>query len=425
MSCPARSQRPGPTRRSSSRSGSRRSDRPSTVSPVTPPGSSSPRPSPPPLAWPMQIDLIVEYIAGFAFGLLVFQSLFMKDMMGGSYLKAVRHSLVPEWLSMNFMMAGMFPTMVVLMMGRDMRAMDPTQLTFWGAMSAAVGVGLLTAFPINVWLVQKGLKHGMGTVRALGKGGHSLEAERARWQPSNDAPGQKAAAAPVDADRSRHGGDGMTDHAGHGATRPDDKPTSAENPGSAKDRLREAPPRTGTRLREEDGRADGRDVRHGRRRRSRPRPSSDETATRVDRPGLGRDPRARPRLLRLVREISSLSAHDVAGAVMPPGMAMPRDMPAEAMRDMAAVDPRTVSYRAPAEARGDQPLEPRMEGGVKVFDLTASVIEWNILLVRAGRWPMPSTGRSPGRGSGSRRAIASGSTSRTTCPSRPRSTGTA
>ncbi len=144
----------------------------------------------------MQIDLIVEYIAGFSFGLLVFQSLFMKDMMGGSYLKAVRHSLVPEWLSMNFMMAGMFPTMVVLMMGRDMRAMDPTQLTFWGAMSAAVGVGLLTAFPINVWLVQKGLKHGMGTVRALGQGGHSLEAERARWKPSNDAPGQKAAAAP-------------------------------------------------------------------------------------------------------------------------------------------------------------------------------------------------------------------------------------
>lgn len=75
----------------------------------------------------------------------------------------------------------------------------------------------------------------------------------------------------------------------------------------------------------------------------------------------------------------SLSARDVAGAVMPPGMVMPRDMPAEAMRDMAAVDPRSVSYRAPVEARGDQPLEPRIEGGVKVFDLTASVIEWNIL----------------------------------------------
>src|SRR5215212_5832289 len=132
------------------------------------------------LGLPMWIDLIVEYVAGFAFGLLIFQALFMKDMMGGSYLAAVKHSLLPEWISMNFMMAGMFPTMVVLMMGRDMRAMEPTELVFWGAMSAAVGAGLLTAYPINVWLVRAGLKHGMGTVRGLGQGGHSLEAERAR-----------------------------------------------------------------------------------------------------------------------------------------------------------------------------------------------------------------------------------------------------
>jgi len=139
------------------------------------------------LGLPMAIDLAVEYVAGFAFGLLVFQSLFMKDTMGGSYLAAVRHSVLPEWLSMNCMMAGMFPTMVVLMMGRDMRAMQPTQLVFWGSMSAAVGVGLLVAYPINIWMVERGLKHGMGTKRALGKGGHSMEAEHARWMDPQSA----------------------------------------------------------------------------------------------------------------------------------------------------------------------------------------------------------------------------------------------
>jgi FtsP/CotA-like multicopper oxidase with cupredoxin domain len=46
---------------------------------------------------------------------------------------------------------------------------------------------------------------------------------------------------------------------------------------------------------------------------------------------------------------------------------------------MSAVDPATVSYTAPADARGGQPLEPRLENGVKVFDLEASVIKWNIL----------------------------------------------
>ncbi len=127
------------------------------------------------LGLPMWLDLIIEYIAGFAFGLLIFQSLFMKDMMGGSYLKALQRSFIPEFVSMNFMMAGMFPVMVVLMMGRDMRAMEPTELVFWGAMSAAVGAGLLTCYPVNLWLVNKGLKHGMGTMRAPGKGGHNLE----------------------------------------------------------------------------------------------------------------------------------------------------------------------------------------------------------------------------------------------------------
>ncbi len=130
------------------------------------------------LGLPMWIDMIGEYTFGFAFGLTIFQALFMKDMMGGSYRAALRRSFLPEWISMNTMMAGMFPTMVVLMMGRDMRAMLPTELVYWGAMSVAVSVGFVTAYPVNAWLVWAGLKHGMGTVRALGKGGHSLEAER-------------------------------------------------------------------------------------------------------------------------------------------------------------------------------------------------------------------------------------------------------
>ena len=63
-------------------------------------------------------------------------------------------------------------------MTRDMAAMEPTSLRFWGTMSLAAIVGGGLAYPINAWLVARGLKHGMGTVRALGKGGHSLEIER-------------------------------------------------------------------------------------------------------------------------------------------------------------------------------------------------------------------------------------------------------
>lgn len=128
---------------------------------------------------PMWFDSVVEYVVGFAFGLLVFQALFMKDMLGGSYLDAVKGTWLAEFLSMNAVMAGMIPVMIVLMT-RDMAAMEPTSLRFWGIMSLATLVGAALAFPVNRWLVKNGLKHGMGTERALGKGGAKTEFERER-----------------------------------------------------------------------------------------------------------------------------------------------------------------------------------------------------------------------------------------------------
>ncbi|MDQ6932888.1 MAG: DUF4396 domain-containing protein [Candidatus Eremiobacteraeota bacterium] len=122
------------------------------------------------LGFPMWLETISEYIFGFAFGLLIFQALFMKDMMGGSYAGAVRRTFLPEWISMNAMMGTMIAVMVILMT-HDMAAMEPTTLRFWGIMSLATIAAGVVAFPLNAWLVWAGLKHGMGTQRALGKGG--------------------------------------------------------------------------------------------------------------------------------------------------------------------------------------------------------------------------------------------------------------
>lgn len=129
------------------------------------------------LGLPMWIDLIVEYATGFAIGVFIFQALFMKDIMGMSYGQALRRTWFPEFLSMNSMSAGMFPVMVILM-AKDMRAMEPNTIYFWGIMSLGVVVGGIVAYPINYWLVQTGLKHGMGTQRALGRGGHAPGVER-------------------------------------------------------------------------------------------------------------------------------------------------------------------------------------------------------------------------------------------------------
>lgn len=129
------------------------------------------------LGLPMGLDFAAEYVFGFAFGLLVFQALFMRGMLGGSYASAVRRSCYPEWVSMNAVMAGMGPVMLILM-SRDMRAMEASSLRFWGVMSLASLAGGVVAYPVNVWLVAAGLKHGMGTERALGQGGHGVALEQ-------------------------------------------------------------------------------------------------------------------------------------------------------------------------------------------------------------------------------------------------------
>ncbi|MEO8733249.1 MAG: DUF4396 domain-containing protein [Flavobacteriales bacterium] len=129
------------------------------------------------LGFPMWLDTLSEYFFGFAFGLLIFQALFMKNVMGLSYIEAVRRSFMPEWLSMNAVMAGMIPIMVILMT-KDVTVMEATSPRFWGVMSLATLVGMVLAFPVNVWLVAKGLKHGMGTARALGKAGTAWRRKR-------------------------------------------------------------------------------------------------------------------------------------------------------------------------------------------------------------------------------------------------------
>ena len=266
------------------------------------------------LGLPMWLDLIIEYVAGFVFGLFIFQSLFMKAMMSGTYWENVRKSFLPEFISMNFMMSGMAPVMSFLMMGRDMRAMVPTEFLFWGVMSFGVIAGFVMAFPWNVWLVSQALKHGLMTDRK---------------------PGSK-----FDLAAKKH-----KDHS-HGAHS------------------------------QKDGEGEGR-ARHGDGGHAMRSPATHAQLAAVG--GVS--------LLALATGMIApanwvnlrLSARQVGGAMMPPGMIMDRDTPAEAMLDMAAVDPRQVTARYGIGERGGQELAPRDENGVKVFTLTTSVFRWTIL----------------------------------------------
>jgi FtsP/CotA-like multicopper oxidase with cupredoxin domain len=257
---------------------------------------------------PMWLDLIIEYTTGFLFGLLIFQALFMRKTMGGSYAENVRRSFLPELISMNCMMSGMAPVMVLLMMGRDMRAMWPGEPLFWMVMSLGVIAGFAVAYPVNVWLVSRGMKHGLMTDR------------RASTQRATAHATPKAAA-----DESEIGGHDMGSMGRHGMH------TQVTLPQLVTITLF----------------------------------TLVMLATGMTMPAAFVNVR--------------LSAHDVRGAIMPPGMIMTQETSAAAMLDMAAVDPRDVTASYGLDTPGAQPLAPRIEDGVKVFDLETSVIRWQIL----------------------------------------------
>lgn len=111
-------------------------------------------------ALPNGIDLIVEYLAAFIVGLLVFQALFMIKMYNGNYWLAVRKTFFAETVSMNMVMLGMFPAMMLLKHAIP-NSDSPYRAEFWLVMSMATIAGMITAYPINSWMVRRGLKHGM------------------------------------------------------------------------------------------------------------------------------------------------------------------------------------------------------------------------------------------------------------------------
>ena len=136
--------------------------------------------------WP---DFLLEYALGFGFGWAFFQAFAMRDVAGGSYLKSLKMTFLPELLSMNLLMTGMVITSQFAM--RSVRGSDdPTRPQFWFIMSMALIVGFVCAYPINWWLVANHMKHGMMTVPMGAMSEMSMGSDSAQHQPG---PAAKAA----------------------------------------------------------------------------------------------------------------------------------------------------------------------------------------------------------------------------------------
>jgi hypothetical protein len=110
-----------------------------------------------PLGLPEWVNLLAEYGIGF-----------MRRMVGGSYSLSLRKTFLPEFVSMNGLMAGMIALNVPWRQAVGPLA-TPTHAAFWFILSVSLTVGFFATYPLNWWLVAAGLKHGMMTVEPGGK----------------------------------------------------------------------------------------------------------------------------------------------------------------------------------------------------------------------------------------------------------------
>jgi hypothetical protein len=103
---------------------------------------------------------IVDYVLAFLLG-IAFQYFTIKPMRNLSIKEGLASALKADSLSITFWQIGMYGWMAVvtfLIFGRELEKTTPL---FWFMMQMAMWFGFVTSFPINWWLLKRGVKERM------------------------------------------------------------------------------------------------------------------------------------------------------------------------------------------------------------------------------------------------------------------------
>ena len=100
-----------------------------------------------------------EYAVGFAFGWFIFQYKAMRKMSDGP-LRALWMGGRAEFFSMMTVMAGMGAVMAYVTPIVVGQQPSPATAAFWGFGALGLLVGFVFTYPMNLWLVRIGWKHG-------------------------------------------------------------------------------------------------------------------------------------------------------------------------------------------------------------------------------------------------------------------------
>jgi hypothetical protein len=103
---------------------------------------------------------LVDYILAFSFG-IAFQYFTIKPMKGLSVGQGLVAAVKADTLSLTAWQVGMYGWMAIAVFVIFRHEIPKTDPVFWFMMQIAMLCGFVTAYPVNGWLVRKGIKETM------------------------------------------------------------------------------------------------------------------------------------------------------------------------------------------------------------------------------------------------------------------------
>lgn len=103
---------------------------------------------------------VYDYVLAFAFGIL-FQYFTIKPMKQLSRGEGIKEALKADSLSLTAWQVGMYGWMAIATFVIFKHELHQTSPVFWFMMQLGMVLGFMTSYPINWWLIRKGVKEKM------------------------------------------------------------------------------------------------------------------------------------------------------------------------------------------------------------------------------------------------------------------------
>lgn len=103
------------------------------------------------------VELLLDYLFALIFG-IVFQYFSIAPMSGQWGPFTVVRAAKADVLSLTSFQVGLFAWMIAYQVGMFDYELDMATWTYWWLMQVGMALGVVTAWPVNWWLLKKGIK---------------------------------------------------------------------------------------------------------------------------------------------------------------------------------------------------------------------------------------------------------------------------